>query len=759
MLLLYQLMNAKHRLSFSRLICISHGKTVKITRALSYLLFLLLANTSSIAQQVSSGKNVPDLIPFPKQLTMTGNDFLLDEQVAIVLDKKASAAEKFAAEELMRIVQEDWSVGLTIDRPSQKKIILSSGKTKFRDRSEGYTISVSRDIVRVDANDAAGLYYGVQTLTQLIGRAETGIAVKGVEISDWPDTRTRAIHYDTKHHQDTRAFVMEFIRELSRYKINMLVWEWEDKLAYESYPEVGAPGAFTIADMQFFTEYAQKYHIQLVPLVQGLGHASFILKWPRHAGAREIYASNFEFCPLKDSTYTILFPLWEEAIKATPGSSYIHIGSDETYELGACENCRKKAESIGTSGLYHLFIDKAAAFLEKKGRKVMVWESPMKWKQNSGNLPAITPRKGLVLTESYDFETPDLKYAKQAKALGYPVFAYDPNPGIEHLFLPYFYREGDDRRHISGSLEESYRFLTANLGKGVFDGMIRTSWDDSGLPMQAWTLQFVLSAAYSWNAGGPPPGDFVPSFFRNYYGDRAVDMDVLFRLLNEGSYYYSQTLERNVWHFGTIGKTHLPDLPRGDAVEYDPYWNAEYAEQVMTAGLFLKKMDTALRITEKNFSSGVRHRYDMEIFGSIALLLRHTAQTYLDLSSLESAVTNAHRQRFLSHDSTVYYLIQAESIVQNQLNRRRSVYDSVVAAWEKTRLPKGMSAGGKNYFFRQDRTRHFANRTPDMRYLVVDEDDLNLEEYLKKLVDYRQTYVETYLRDDGESVNDQWPDQ
>ena len=69
---------------------------------------------------------------------------------------------------------------------------------------------------------------------------------------------------------------------MARYKINMLVWEWEDKLAYKSHPEIGAPGAFTIEEMQEFTKYAKEYHMELTPLVQGLGHVSFILKWPQY---------------------------------------------------------------------------------------------------------------------------------------------------------------------------------------------------------------------------------------------------------------------------------------------------------------------------------------------------------------------------------------------------------------------------------------------------------------------------------------------
>ena len=149
----------------------------------------------------------------------------------------------------------------------------------------------------------------------------------------------------------------------------MLVWEWEDKFAYPSHPEIGAPGRFTMKEMQEFTRYAKQYHIQIVPLVQGLGHVSFILKWPQYKHLREIESSNWEFCPLKEGSYDLLFDLWKDAIEATPGSEYIHIGSDETYELAACEKCKAKAEEIGRSGLYQLFINKAAELSEDKRKE------------------------------------------------------------------------------------------------------------------------------------------------------------------------------------------------------------------------------------------------------------------------------------------------------------------------------------------------------------------------------------------------------
>ncbi len=76
-------------------------------------------------------------------------------------------------------------------------------------------------------------------------------------------------------------------------------------------------------------------------------------------------------------------------------------------------------------------------FLQPKGRKVMAWETPMGWKMGKSPAKGIEPVKGLVLTESYDYETPELTYVKEARSQGFEVFAYDPNPGVVPMMVPY----------------------------------------------------------------------------------------------------------------------------------------------------------------------------------------------------------------------------------------------------------------------------------------------------------------------------------
>jgi hypothetical protein len=728
----------------------------RLTTACCKLILVLLFSGWTVflqAEPMPAGE-LPALVPYPRTVQFATNSLSLKSITGIVIPNNASAADRFAAEELATVINKEWGLQLPVVNTAKGKVIRLDRKKDKSLGEEGYSLSVQTGGIRITATAAPGIFYGVQTLLQLIQDKQGEAMVREVQIRDSPDTKVRAAHYDTKHHQDTKDYVKQFIRELAGYKMNMLIWEWEDKFQYPSHPEIGAPGAFTMAEMQELTRYAQQYHIQIVPLVQGLGHVGFILKWPQFAHLREVPASNFEFCPLKEESYQLLLDLWKDAMEATPGAKFIHIGSDETYELGKCSNCQKKQSEIGRSGLYHLFLGKSAEMLKFSKRGVMAWEAPMGWAKGRLNIyhgedkaaqhQPVVPHKSLIMTESYNYETPDLKYARQAKALGYSVYAYDPNPGIEQLFLPYFFVKKGKGKYEEGALEASVKFLQENLGKNVFDGVIRTNWDDSGLPMQAWALCFATTATYAWNVNAYSMEDFTTAFMRQRYRSNEQEMTRLYRLLNEAAYFYMESFERRVWAWGDIGKTHLPDLPRGDALEYDPFWTREYADRLEAAATMLPKMDSAIAICTSTLKNDPRNPYDIEVLQTLAELAKHTAQTYFDLQALESSIKQAHNQRFLNIDSAYYHLLNAEKIVGGQLARRQAVFSSLCNKWEETRLPKGMSTPEKSYFFEQERTRHFASRVPGMEYLIYDEQLLDLEGYLEKLKAYNRYFLERF---------------
>ena len=182
-------------------------------------------------------------------------------------------------------------------------------------------------------------------------------------------------------------------------------------------------------------------------------------------------------------------------------------------------------------------------------------------------------------------------------------------------------------------------------------------------------------------------------------------------------------------------------------MEYHPFWNVQYADRVKKSNDILVKMNEATNICKINLERTIKNSYDIEIYKTIIELIKHTALTYLDLSQLENAIAEAHRQHILSHEEAYRNLEKAEKIIQGQLVRRERVFNELVSVWERTRLPKGMSTQEKKFFFEQDRTVHFANRTPDMKFLIIDEQRLDLEGYLVKLQSYEKFYHDRFLNE------------
>lgn len=661
--------------------------------------------------------------------------------LCVVVAPGSADEDRFAAEYLAECLGRD--VGLTAsvrDAPA-------GGETPVRiERGEdlpeqGYRLTISPEAVTIEGADGGGVYYAAQTLRQCFRHEGDGVVAPCLTITDWPDLRYRAVHYDTKHHQDTREYVEGFIEELAHYKVNVLVWEWEDKFAYRRHPEIAAPGAFTMEEMQELTRFAGRHHVQIVPLVQGLGHVSYILKHPQHRHLREIADSNWEFCPLGDGTYELLFDLWDEAIEATPGAEFLHIGSDETYELGLGETCgcSRKAAEIGRDGLMQLFIHRCVAHVEKRGRRALSWGG--RWRPDSEHVPP----KSMIFVDSGDVDY--LRAASfGANGAGYQVWVYAPNPGIMPLFLPFFpwvkasmWRD-DPAQPRKGSFRETGETIARAASSKLVDGSITTSWDDSGLHNQCWMPRFVCAADFSWKADGRDIETWTRRFFANYFGPRARDLREVFQLLQDGAQFYYDTFQRRVWHWGDVGKIHLPDLPRGD-LEFSDFWRRRYAGLLRRAREEGPRIARALAILDDNLSPAgsndnrteVRHRYDLEVMRSCAELMRHNVELILMLSRLEGAVSAASEARFSDRRRAGAHLEDAARLVRAHLEDREAVFDGLVAVWEKTRLPKGLALPEKPYVHARDRARHFADRTSDMRYLIVDEQLLELETWLARL--------------------------
>jgi len=188
-----------------------------------------------------------------------------------------------------------------------------------------------------------------------------------------------------------------------------------------------------------------------------------------------------------------------------------------------------------------------------------------------------------------------------------------------------------------------------------------------------------------------------------------------------------------VWHYGDVGKVHLPDLLRWEDLEYSEYWRNRYADWIRDARRELQTIEREMELIHENLVRPVRNKSDFELYLTIACLCRHNCKLILNLAELEKLLGQAHQMHFTSRPRALRFLRQAVELARSTVAECEEVYSQMVSTYEKTQLPKGLSTAERAFVHRRDRARHFANRTPDMRYLVIDEELLDLEGWADSL--------------------------
>lgn len=232
---------------------------------------------------------------------------------------------------------------------------------------EGYSLTTAAQAVCIRAYSAQGLFYGLQTLNQLLCNKH----FPAVEITDWPDLALRSDYLDLRSIYPTFARLLEFIREMAAYKFNTLVIEYEDKLPFETLAELRHPAAFTPQQFQTMLATAQENFMEVIPLQQSFGHLEYVLKHPKYKYLRETPDTPGEMCPLRKGSFELAATLLEETARLHPNSRYLHIGCDEVWSLGSSEECRhsgKSREQISVE-----YVNRLVAHVCTLGKTPIVW--------------------------------------------------------------------------------------------------------------------------------------------------------------------------------------------------------------------------------------------------------------------------------------------------------------------------------------------------------------------------------------------------
>ena len=253
--------------------------------------------------------------------------------------------------------------------------------------TEGYRLRVSGSGVLIEASDPRGLFYGAQTLLQLVEKDAKGArTIAAVEISDAPRFRWRSLLVDEGRHFFGKSTLLKIIDEMAAYKLNTLKLHLTDyegwRLEIPAYPKLtevgslvdGKPQYFTTADMREIIAYAAERHIMVVPEIEMPGHAG---------AAARAYPEYFNpdqsaFNPANPKTYDFIRGILTEVARLFP-ASYLDFAGDEVGDemwKGMADVDRLKAEQgLKTNqDIQAYFGRKVVGIIESLGKRPMAWD-------------------------------------------------------------------------------------------------------------------------------------------------------------------------------------------------------------------------------------------------------------------------------------------------------------------------------------------------------------------------------------------------
>jgi hypothetical protein len=434
---------------------------------------------------------------------------------------------------------------------------------------EGYILTVTSGRVEILSTGEAGLFYGCQSLEQLLEDAnDYKKSIPACKITDYPVFSYRAVHFDVKHHLDHMHYYYESMDRLARYKINAVVFEFEDKLRYQRQPLVGAPQSVSIDEMEALTRYARERHIEITPLVQGLGHATFILKHQEYANLRELPWNRWAFCPLNEGTYQVLFDLYRDAIEATPGSKYLHIGGDEIGNIGLCPRCKPTADKEGMLSLNLYWLKRVCEFAKENNRIPIFWDDmPLQqagvyestWNDEVSSSEAANAwKKGIPILDSLLTDFPvnciymrwnysmarqpgninALDWYKKHSLKSWIATATNAEGGM------LFQADERDKGTASSGIITIRSFIQLAAEKNV-NGVLCTAWDDKSPHMENYWRGFIATAEYSWSPNGRTLEEYDNAWLQREFGISMNDYKEFSEKLRKGSVLWYEAFFRN----------------------------------------------------------------------------------------------------------------------------------------------------------------------------------------------------------------------
>jgi len=434
------------------------------------------------------------LLPKPKQINYCLGNFYISGKTEIILDYNCNSHDFEAARLLKEEMQRFPGLKIQIN-----KAFHNTGNSIYLKKCDGeteeYTIEIKESDIVVRGSDDAGLFYGVQTLRQII--RQNGVALPCLYIKDAPYFKSRGFFHDvTRGKVPTLKTLKELVDRLSFYKINQLQLYIEHTFAFKNSSEVWVgKDPLTAQEILELDDYCIKRNVELVPSLSTFGHLYEVLvtksyshlceldnsygtpfTWYDRMAHHTIDVSNEESIEFIKNMIQEFIPLFS--------SNKFNICCDETFDLGKGKSS-KLNKKIGTGKLYIDFLNTIIKYVKGYGKEVMFWGDVIV--KHNEYLKEI-PKDVICLNWAYYPEV--LENDTKIIALS----------GIKQYVCP---GVGGWNR-LMNSLDSSFVNISKMIGYGKkygACGVLNTDWGDYGhINLFANSMPgMIYGASLSWN--------------------------------------------------------------------------------------------------------------------------------------------------------------------------------------------------------------------------------------------------------------------
>lgn len=435
------------------------------------------------------------IIPSPKSYKKENGTFKITVNTIINLEYKCDFQDLQAAIEIQKELENILGFKLSINKSFDKH---KNSINIIRDNiagDEAYKLRIDNNSIDIMAEKNAGIFYGIQTLKQII--RQCGSIVQALEIEDEPYFKNRGFYHDvTRGKVPTLDTLKELVDKAAFYKINQIQLYIEHTFAFKGMSEVWIDkDPLTAEEILLLDEYCQNKHVELIPSLSTFGHLYEVLRTRSFSELCELEGRDeSEYSFVDRQAHHTLDVRNEKSLEFVENmlnqfiplfsSSKFNICCDETFDLGKGKN-KDKASEIGVGKLYTNFLNEVINLVKKHNKKVLFWGDVI---LNHPESLSDIPNDAICLNWNYYY---------LAEEEGTKIIS---ESGIEQFVCPGV--AGWSR--LSNLIENGFININKMISYGVkygATGVLNTDWGDYGHinSLSNSIPGMIYGSAMSWN--------------------------------------------------------------------------------------------------------------------------------------------------------------------------------------------------------------------------------------------------------------------